>query len=216
MRVHTESLLELINRGGFTIYILILCSILSLKIAIDKFMQFRGLKGPQVDKILDAVKIMIIKKDYNTALQELEELQWKKFGIGYTNPLKEVIRYIIINREVSKEELLDLSFGKLDKELVRFEKGLNVHATLGAITPFIGLFGTVIGIIKSFSALSLQNQSNYASVISGIAEALVATAGGLFVAIPSVMFYNYFTKKLKLQVPLFDAAIHELIWLIKR
>jgi len=77
------------------------------------------------------------------------------------------------------------------------------------------LFGTVVGIIKSFTALSLTDTSNYAHVMSGIAEALIATAAGLFVAVPAVMFYNYFMKRLKLSMPLFDEAIHGVIRIVK-
>ena len=76
------------------------------------------------------------------------------------------------------------------------EKGFNVLATLGSNAPFIGLLGTVLGIIEAFGALSAR-QSDTASVMSGISEALVATGIGLFVAIPAVIGYNYFSWRLK-------------------
>ena len=79
------------------------------------------------------------------------------------------------------------------------EKGLTVLATLGANAPFIGLFGTVLGIIQAFGALA-NNTEGTASVMSGIAEALIATAVGLFVAIPAVVAYNLFSRKLKVAI----------------
>jgi len=76
------------------------------------------------------------------------------------------------------------------------ERGLTVLATLGSNAPFIGLFGTVLGIIQAFAFLS-QSQSGMSMVMSGIADALVSTAIGLFVAIPAVVAYNVFSRKLK-------------------
>ena len=77
------------------------------------------------------------------------------------------------------------------------EKGLNVLATLGSNAPFIGLFGTVLGIIQSFGILSSQQGSAMTAVMLGLAEALIATALGLFVAIPAVVAYNYFGQRMR-------------------
>ena len=108
-----------------------------------------------------------------------------------------------------------MAYTQLDKEIAKMEKGLGILATLGSISPFIGLFGTVVGIIKSFNALSVQDSSNYTMVMSGIADALIATAAGLLVAVPAVMFYNYFMKRLKLSMPLYDEAIQKTLRYIK-
>lgn len=78
----------------------------------------------------------------------------------------------------------------------RLEQGLTVLATLGSNAPFIGLFGTVLGIIQAFAALG-AHQNNAADIMVGISEALIATAVGLFVAIPAVVAFNVFTRKLR-------------------
>jgi len=85
------------------------------------------------------------------------------------------------------------SFVKSDR--IRLEKGLTVLATLGSNAPFIGLFGTVLGIIRAFAYLG--SQSGSAAVMSGVSQALFATALGLIVAIPAVVAYNVFSKKLR-------------------
>jgi len=77
------------------------------------------------------------------------------------------------------------------------ERYLGVLGTLGNSCPFIGLFGTVVGIIKAFHDLAASGSGGPTVVAAGIAEALVATAGGLAVAIPCVMFFNYFSRKVK-------------------
>ena len=82
-------------------------------------------------------------------------------------------------------------------EKARLEKGLTALATIGSNAPFIGLFGTVLGIIQAFAVLG-QSQADSNSVMAGVSEALIATAIGLFVAIPAVLGYNYFSRKLRL------------------
>lgn len=77
------------------------------------------------------------------------------------------------------------------------EKYLNFLATIGSNAPYIGLLGTVLGIMKAFHDLASQSETGMQAVMSGISGALLATAAGLFVAIPAVMAYNYFQRKVK-------------------
>ena len=81
-----------------------------------------------------------------------------------------------------------------DRELSRLEKGLGTLATIGSVSPFVGLFGTVWGIMNAFRDIAAQGSTNLAVVAPGIAEALFATALGLVAAIPAVVFYNKFTS----------------------
>jgi biopolymer transport protein TolQ len=74
---------------------------------------------------------------------------------------------------------------------------MNFLATTGSVTPFIGLFGTVWGIMDSFSEIGIAKSASLVTVAPGIAEALIATALGLFAAIPAVIFYNYFLNRIK-------------------
>jgi biopolymer transport protein TolQ len=82
-------------------------------------------------------------------------------------------------------------------EVNKLEKRVPFLATTASITPFIGLFGTVVGIMNAFSNIGSQGSTDLAVVAPGIAEALIATAGGLAAAIPAVYFYNHFTTKVK-------------------
>ncbi|OFV93627.1 MAG: flagellar motor protein MotA [Acidobacteria bacterium RIFCSPLOWO2_12_FULL_54_10] len=97
------------------------------------------------------------------------------------------------------------------------KRGLSGLATIGATAPFVGLFGTVVGIINAFKGISSEKATGLAAVAGGISEALVATAIGLFVAIPAVMFYNYFTTKIESFDVEMDNSASELIdYFIKR
>jgi biopolymer transport protein TolQ len=83
------------------------------------------------------------------------------------------------------------------EEVRRAEKGMSWLATTGSVTPFIGLFGTVWGIIDAFSGLGNAGAASLRAVAPGIAEALITTAAGLFVAIPAVIFYNHFLQNIR-------------------
>ena len=85
----------------------------------------------------------------------------------------------------------------IEMELTRYEEYLPFLATTGNVAPFIGLFGTVLGIIDSFQSISRMGTASIAAVAPGIAEALVATAAGLFAAIPAVVAYNYYLSRLR-------------------
>ncbi len=82
-------------------------------------------------------------------------------------------------------------------ELAKMEKNLTVLATTASVAPFVGLLGTVWGIIVAFVEIGAQKSASLAVVAPGIAEALIATAFGLFAAIPAVMAYNYFVSKIR-------------------
>lgn len=210
-----QNILDLIAHGGYVVLILALCSIISLKVVIEKFIAFLGIK----EKIIDDLKKQIFESFDSSgpdeAINLTQTISWNSFKIKIKSPLAKIMGYIITNSKDNKEVLLENSYTQLDKEIARLEKGLGILATLGSISPFIGLFGTVLGIIESFNALSVNDVSNYTQVMSGIANALIATAAGLAVAIPAVMFYNYFIKRLKLSMPLFDELIKDTIKKVK-
>ncbi len=89
-------------------------------------------------------------------------------------------------------------------EVTKLERGLSTLATTASITPFIGLFGTVWGIMTSFQRIATVGATNVAVVAPGIAEALIATAAGLFAAIPAVYFYNHYVAEVKRTTAVMD------------
>jgi len=91
---------------------------------------------------------------------------------------------------------------------LRLEARLGILATFGNNAPFIGLFGTVLGVIDAFHTLGSDASFGVEAVMGGISEALVATATGLFVAIPSVIAYNYFTRRIKTILLAREAGVH--------
>ncbi len=102
------------------------------------------------------------------------------------------------------------------REIEGLERRLTGLATLGNISPFVGLFGTVIGVMRAFEAISRTGTGGLATVSAGIAEALVATAAGLFVAIPAVTAYNHFVGRVKAFAAEMDGAGSELLSRVQR
>lgn len=95
-----------------------------------------------------------------------------------------------------RERINQIMMVARNRELERLESGLGFLATTGSAAPFVGLFGTVWGIMNSFQAIAISKNTSLAAVAPGIAEALFATAIGLFAAIPAVIFYNKFSNEL--------------------
>lgn len=98
----------------------------------------------------------------------------------------------------------------------RYEKALGFLATTGSTAPFVGLFGTVLGIIRSFHEIGMRGSASLATVAPGISEALVATAAGLAAAIPAVVAYNYFVQRIRGVASEMDQFTTEFLNLVQR
>ena len=104
----------------------------------------------------------------------------------------------------------------MNREVDDLETNLSFIATVGSTSPYVGLFGTVWGIMNSFRSLGAAQQSTIASVAPGIAEALVATAMGLFAAIPAVIAYNHFSNRVERLISRYETFTEEFISIVNR
>lgn len=175
---------------SFTLWILLGCSIIALTVTIERWWHFRKIKfNPRtflevLSKIQGAVKEGKVEEAIATT-------------DGMVGPIPDLVRTAVMNRNKSKVELDELlTAARMEQRLI-LERYLGVLGTLGNTAPFIGLFGTVVGIIKAFHDLAISGSGGPAVVAAGISEALVATAAGLLVAIPCVIIYNYYMKRVK-------------------
>jgi len=105
--------------------------------------------------------------------------------------------------------------GAIEEERVRYERRLAFLGTLGNNAPFVGLFGTVLGIIRAFHDLAGSSLQGTQAVMAGIAEALVATGVGLLVALPAVATYNAFTRHVERSVSAAEVLAHEILAILK-
>jgi biopolymer transport protein ExbB/TolQ len=130
----------------------------------------------------------------------IEERQWDKMQTWATQAqtLYAGTARVLLKTDRKDSAQVDRAVRSyLSLQRTRLEQGLTVLATLGSNAPFIGLFGTVLGIIQAFGAMG-AHQNNTADIMVGISEALVATAIGLFVAIPAVVAFNVFSRRLRI------------------
>lgn len=111
------------------------------------------------------------------------------FDFGYEEVSRQIKTHGTVNNKVALERTLQLG---MSEELAKLERNMNWLATTASVTPFIGLFGTVWGIIDAFQGLGQAGSTSLRAVAPGISEALVATAMGLAAAIPAAIFYNHY------------------------
>ena len=176
-------MLELIKAGGLLMWPIILCSIISTAIIAERFWSLRP--GRIVPRDLVAKVWEWQKRGYldQKRIQDLRS----------SSPLGMVLAAGLANREHSREimkEGIEEVGRHVAHELERF---LNALGTIASITPLLGLLGTVIGMIKVFTVITAQGVGDPSVLSEGISEALITTAAGLSVAIPSLMFHRYFS-----------------------
>jgi biopolymer transport protein TolQ len=184
----TQKLLAVATAGSdWILYLLIFLSICSIAIIIERFFYLRGTLS-QSKKIADRAKEGIKAND----LKVLEDLSKNHESIE-GRLLEYALRYANSRGVKGVSEVMN-SYVLMER--TGLEKNLGFLATLGSNAAFIGLLGTVLGIVRAFADLA-GSQGNPGVVMAGISEALVATAVGIFVAIPAVAAYNYFQKQVK-------------------
>lgn len=174
-------------RDSFTLIILLCCSVISFTFMIERWWYFRRAEG-RGDEILGHIHKLLESGKGDQAVVYAQK-----------NPaaVAQVLHYGLLHSNRSRRDLEELLGTKRAEEKLKLERFLSVLGTLGNIAPFIGLFGTVVGIIKAFRDLALAGGGGPSVVARGIAEALVSTAAGLLVAIPAVIIYNYFMRRVK-------------------
>lgn len=176
---------QLILKGGWTMAVLLLFSMASWYIIFERAIRFRQAKL-DVDHFILKIKKMV---QANHHVEAGDLCQETPGPVAAT--LKAGLRHYAKGPVSTREAMERVSA----LELIRLEHFLSTLATVGSVSPFVGLFGTVLGIINAFSALAGGGGAGPSLVANGIAEALVATAAGLFTAVPAVIAYNYFVRR---------------------
>ena len=189
------SLMSLFIRADFIVKAVILmligCSIYSWAIIIEKFKLFRKINTESEEFEEKFWKSKSAENFYNNLPTQLENPMALLFKDSMQTLLKAK------NKSNLNERISSVLEVNIEKQLVKLEKGFTFLATVGSTAPFIGLFGTVWGIMNSFQSIAISRNTSLAIVAPGIAEALFATALGLLAAIPAVVAYNKFNNDSK-------------------
>ena len=170
---------------------LILCSVYSWAVIIEKYRLFKKINKSSEEFEEKFWNSKSAENFYNSLPNNLEDPMSLVFQNAMENLLKKKSKTNISERMTAFLE------GGIEKEMSKIEKGFTFLATVGSTAPFIGLFGTVWGIMNSFQSIAISRNTSLAIVAPGIAEALFATALGLLAAIPAVVAYNKFNTDAK-------------------
>jgi biopolymer transport protein TolQ len=171
--------------------ILILCSVYSWAVIIEKYRLFKKINKSSEEFEEKFWNSKSAENFYNSLPNNLEDPMSLVFQNAMENLLKKKSKTNLSERMTAFLE------GGIEKEMSKIEKGFTFLATVGSTAPFIGLFGTVWGIMNSFQSIAISRNTSLAIVAPGIAEALFATALGLLAAIPAVVAYNKFNTDAK-------------------
>jgi len=198
--------------GAAVIFILLLMSMYSIAIAVERYLTYSAAKKQSREfapRVAQALKNDRIEEAIN-----ISDKHKKSHLAMVVNAGLQEFRAQDSSTELSADEV-DASKRALQRAIAiktnEFKRGLSGLATIGSTAPFVGLFGTVFGIISAFQGMKSAESAGIGAVAGGIAEALLTTALSLAVAVPAVWFFNYFTSKVDAFVVEMDNSASELI-----
>ena len=175
-------MLELVKAGGWLMIPILACSVIAMAIIIERFWTLRARRI--------APENLVVQVWQWARGGELNETRLRALRLG--SPLGRILAAGLANRHRNREEMKE-SIEDTGRHVVHdLERYLNALGTIAAVTPLLGLLGTVIGMIKVFAVITTQGVGDPAILAGGISEALMTTAAGLTVAIPSLLFHRYF------------------------
>ncbi len=181
-------ILAMIQQGYYATYPLLVISVICLAIIFERVWALRGI-GSKAAKLADGLITPLRQGKFNDALQATQ---------ARGNPGERVFHTLILAvQTLDRDHLVELDEERRFQESLELKRYIWVLATAGASAPFIGLFGTVVGILVAFQSMAIMGTGGFSVVAAGISEALISTALGLAVAIVAVIFYNYFSVKVE-------------------
>lgn len=179
--------LQVITAGGFTIYILIFCSILSIAIIIERYVYYSSRSRVKRADFMTRIKKELERNDIENAIKICDKNK---------TSFSAVVRAGLSFAKHSEKEISNNMERTIVIETNLLEKRTTIVGTIGSIAVYIGLFGTVLGIMKAFADIATVGSGGMNVVMNGISESLICTAAGLLVAVPAVVAYNYFIKRI--------------------
>jgi biopolymer transport protein ExbB len=197
-----KSIFDILQIGGFTLYVLLFCSILSITVILEKLLYYRKVSKPKRAEFMARIGRALKNNNLEKALAFCETSRPPFSRVAYAG----LELYGRPEKEISNamERNIRIETGKL-------ERYTGIVGTIGNIAVYIGLFGTVLGIIRAFHDISMAGAGGMSVIIGGVAEALVCTAVGLSVAIPAVVAYNFFNRRVERFVDDMELCASELL-----
>ncbi len=196
---------DVITSGGIIMAPIILCGVISTFIIIERLIfYYTTSKGEKA--LLERILPLLKRKEYTTVIEEC----------GRSNtPLSRLLKKAVDYRHYSDKEIKEAVLNEANLEVPRLERFLTPLGTIANIATLLGLLGTVTGNIQAFGVLGNAGSMGNPAILAGaISEALVTTAAGLVVSIPSIIFYNYFVSRVSKVVTRMEASAGDVIILL--
>jgi biopolymer transport protein ExbB len=175
------------QQGGWDMWLLLALSVAGLAVVIERLIFFASQHG-DTKGLLRAIGQKIANDDIDGAV---------KVCRSQKGMLPRILEFGLLRGEKNRADITDALSIALMEHLNSLERYLGIIGTIAVIAPFVGLFGTVLGIIKAFNDIALKGNSTPAVVAAGVSEALITTATGLIIAVIAVVFFNYFKTRIK-------------------
>jgi biopolymer transport protein ExbB len=179
--------MSLMQQGGWDMWLLLAISVIGLAVVIERLVFFASQHG-DTKGLLKLIGQKIAGDDIDGAI---------KVCRSQRGMLPRILEFGLLRGEKNRADITDALSIALMEHLNSLERNLGIIGTIAVIAPFVGLFGTVLGIIRAFADIALKGNSTPAVVAAGVSEALVTTATGLIIAVIAVVFFNYFKTRIK-------------------
>ena len=186
--MHFANLLGMFQQGWLTTYPLLAASVIALGVFLERLWRFRGLHD-ETRALTKSTIDALVQRDLDRARQLCE---------ASNQPIAEIFLEAMRWRNVPLEDLERVLSTSRHEAAYDLKRGLWMIGTIGSLAPYVGLFGTVVGIIRAFADMAEHGAGGFEVVAAGISEALIATAMGLAVAIISLGFFNYLQTRVGL------------------
>ncbi len=183
-----KTILEILQIGGFTMYILLFCSFVSVTILLERIIYYKKLSRTKRAEFMTKIIRALESGNIERAMEICKETY---------APFANVIYSGLELHDHREKEISNAMEREITIETIKLERRISIVGTIGNTAVYIGLFGTVLGIIRAFHDIATAGAGGMSIIIGGVAEALVCTAMGLLVAVPAVIAFNYFTKRVE-------------------
>ena|SRR6056297_510197 len=195
---------ELFNNGGFLMYPIFFSSLLAIAIFFERMFYLKSIKT-STRKFGNRISDLIRKGNINFAISACRK---------NISPISQIILAALLKHGSSRDEIKEVIEDTARQEVTILERNLPILATIGNIAPLLGLLGTVFGMIKAFQVVSVVGVGNPEALAGGISEALLTTAFGLSVAIPTIVAYNYLAHRVDRQIKEMESTSVEILELL--
>lgn len=178
-------MLEIFEKGGFLMYPIFICSLVAVTIFFDRMFYLKSVKTKS-NRFVLRVKNLVKKGSIELAISACRKSP---------TPISKIMLAGLMKFGQGRDEMKEAIEDSANQEIPVLERNLSTLSTIGNITPLLGLLGTVFGMVKAFNVIAVMGVGKPEALAGGISEALLTTAFGLSIAIPTIVVYNYLSHR---------------------